>query len=249
MQAILADLETMPNVAPITVVQTVTQPEVKQESAPETKVESVASKDLNTVEVNREIAVIPPAPPPPPPSLLSVSSISSDIPPPPPLPTSTISSQPGDAPPPPPPPPPMLGVPAKPNVPDLPTLPSFTPTVKLRQFQWDKIPNEMVSSTIWSKITKDISTVSPVLEADLKAIEKNFHAMKHRRPSKVPENEASVNEPIESHSKAAETLLDAKRAHNLSKITHSYKCAVSYMSSQRLCLAATNTPSLSFGKR
>ncbi|KAI8801136.1 hypothetical protein BJ742DRAFT_39650 [Cladochytrium replicatum] len=93
-------------------------------------------------------------PPPPPPPALSAPGAPPLPPPPPPPPGSSVPPPPPppDLSAPPPPPPPGLGAPPPPPLPaQIMVQQKVFPSVKLKNLQWEKLPDLVLGSTIWSR--------------------------------------------------------------------------------------------------
>ncbi|KAJ3316974.1 hypothetical protein HDU76_001433 [Blyttiomyces sp. JEL0837] len=99
-------------------------------------------------------------PPPPPPPLMG----GPPIPPPPPSPGMSV-----------PPPPPGPGMAAAPSpVPSLPAKPRITPSVRMRQIQWTKLPPNQIETTIWKTLSEKDEEKLRKDKLDLREIEDMF---------------------------------------------------------------------------
>ncbi|XP_070575952.1 formin-J-like isoform X2 [Ptychodera flava] len=176
-------------------------------------------------------------PPPPPPPPIAVQS---GVPPPPPIavqsgvpPPPPIALQSGVPPPPPPPfsgmpppPPPFLGggppppppLSPSPGSPALPQKHSKKSTVKMRPFHWTKVPQYMVSKSVWKK-TKDMTD-----KLDTALLEEMFCAKSTGTGIGTTEKDSGTPE---HNKKKVNTLLDPKLAQNIGIFLSGFKVDLS----------------------
>ncbi|ORX49375.1 actin-binding FH2 [Piromyces finnis] len=150
------------------------------------------------------IGGIPPPPPPPPPGgVLPPPPIPmiGGIPPPPPPPPGGV---------PPPPPIPMTGgIPPPPGLMNDNIMPKRNPCVRLKSFNWTKLDNRKIDSTIWKEINEDENNT--ILDSTWKLnIEEIFS---EKIKTKKEKNNGNTN--IDSNKKSKITFLNSRRSQNI----------------------------------
>ena len=185
-------------------------PRDPSDTSPDESISHVSSKSS---------AIIPPLPPqassavPPPtpaePRIPSPPPQASEIPPPPPPPPPSPQ---GSGVPPPPPPPGAPGVPPPPPPPGLgfsmlPPKPDLKPNKKMKPLFWVKVPEMMVTKSIWKDAAIKLDAF------DINLLEDLFHVEEKRTIERQQTKTSSMNK----------TLLDSKKAQNLGIFLSGFK--------------------------
>ncbi|KAI9142770.1 formin homology 2 domain-containing protein [Paraphysoderma sedebokerense] len=167
-------------------------------------------------------------PPPPPPPMTSSES----VPPPPPSPSG----------PPPPPPssgPPSVPLPPPPGPPGPPlppgmnrqssynavgSKPKVTPSVKMKQLQWNKLPPSQVQKTWWKNLSPESEVALRKNKIDVTELEELFAMNNPVKKEAAPADGATPAAPTAAKSKNI-CLIDSKRAYNIGIMVSRIKMA------------------------